>query len=706
MYSVLFNSLCFAALGGLGYLASLQVGISVASQIGYLCIAAIVALAIFPGKTSRLFFVTICAWTVVRYLMWRFTSLPLDNGPLAGSVASLLLFAECYGSAMMLLGLFVNAYPLERTPPKLPREEELPTVDVYIPTYSEPLSIVAPTVMGAMNIRYPKSKVNVYVLDDGFPRSRTTEDREQARELASRAEALKKLCERHGATYLTRNNNEHAKSGNLNAAMKHTKGELILVLDADHVPTVDILENTVGFFLKDEKLAFVQTPHFFLNGDPVEKNLDMLNKMPGENDMFYRVVQKGLDLWNTSFFCGSAALISRKAVRDVDGFSHESITEDASTSVKMHQKGWRSAYYGKPMVSGLQPETFAGFIVQRLRWGMGMAQIMMKQNPLFIGGLSLSQRLSYFSVVLFWLFPIARIIFFLSPLFSLFMEEPIYPTGFEYFYAYTIPYLIAVVVSTERTFGRVRRILLSEVYETLQAFYTLPALISTILSPNSPTFKVTPKGERLDEEFISEFRTPFYVFTAITLVGLFYGIYRMVTEPDVRSSLWLSVSWLGFNTVLLAAALGTLLEKVQRRRRPRAVINEPITLINSAGTEIEGSVVDASNMGILVKVYDSDADLGEPLEMKTEFSELRLPLKVLHSRKATLREGYFAANYQEMSPEQERLAVHLAYGSSSRWEQIWKKREASLNSPMAVLQFTIVAINKAFKHLGHLHKTG
>jgi cellulose synthase (UDP-forming) len=378
-----------------------------------------------------------------------------------------------------------------------------PTVDIYIPTYSEPLEIVSSTMMGALNIDYPSDKFRVYVCDDGFPRSKSASGA-MGLELGKRAEALRALCERHGAIYLTRDNNRHAKSGNLNAAMAKTNGELMLVLDADHVPTRDILRNTVGMFMRDDKLAFVQTPHFFMNADPVEKNLDLANKMPAESDMFYRVVQKGLDLWNTSFFCGSAAVIRRTAIKQIGGFSTLSITEDASTSVALHAKGWRSAYLAKPMISGLQPETFSAFIVQRLRWGMGMIQIFMLQNPLAIKGLSMAQRLSYLSVVSFWLFPFARVAFFLSPILSILLYIRVYPSSMELFVSYTVPYIITVLLTFQKMFGRVRRVLMSELYETIQSFFTLPAILSTVASPTKPTFKVTPKGDKTDVEYISD----------------------------------------------------------------------------------------------------------------------------------------------------------------------------------------------------------
>ena len=41
-------------------------------------------------------------------------------------------------------------------------------------------------------------------------------------------------------------------------------------------------------------MFLVQTPHFFINPDPIEKNLQTFTQMPGENEMFYKVIQRGL----------------------------------------------------------------------------------------------------------------------------------------------------------------------------------------------------------------------------------------------------------------------------------------------------------------------------------------------------------------------------------------------------------------------------
>ena len=65
--------------------------------------------------------------------------------------------------------------------------------------------------------------------------------------------------------------NENAKAWNLNNALKETKGDLVVTLDADMVPRVDFLEKTVGYF-EDSKMGFIQAPQTFFNNDPYQFN--------------------------------------------------------------------------------------------------------------------------------------------------------------------------------------------------------------------------------------------------------------------------------------------------------------------------------------------------------------------------------------------------------------------------------------------------
>ncbi|MCM3021712.1 glycosyltransferase, partial [Priestia megaterium] len=142
--------------------------------------------------------------------------------------------AEAYTWMILLLGFVQTAWPLDRPIVPLPDDpNNWPTVDVYIPTYNEPLSVVKPTVFAAQSIDWPSAKLRVYLLDDG----------RRPEFAAFAAEA--------GIDYLTRDDNLHAKAGNINRALPKTHGEYIAIFDCDHVPTRSFLQTTMGVFLRD-----------------------------------------------------------------------------------------------------------------------------------------------------------------------------------------------------------------------------------------------------------------------------------------------------------------------------------------------------------------------------------------------------------------------------------------------------------------------
>ncbi|WP_457662409.1 glycosyltransferase [Sinorhizobium medicae] len=258
---------------------------------------------------------------------------------------------------------------------------------MFVPSYNEDASLLANTLAAAKGMDYPAEKLRVWLLDDGGTlQKRNSTNLVEAQRATARNLELQKLCTDLGVRYLTRDRNEHAKAGNLNNGMSHSDGDLIAVFDADHAPARDFLLETVGYFEDDPRLFLVQTPHFFLNPDPLERNLRTFEKMPSENEMFYGIIQRGLDKWNAAFFCGSAAVLRRKALEDTSGFSGKSITEDCETALALHGRGWNSVYVDRPLIAGLQPATFASFIGQRSRWAQGMMQILMFRFPLFKGG--------------------------------------------------------------------------------------------------------------------------------------------------------------------------------------------------------------------------------------------------------------------------------------------------------------------------------
>ncbi|MCC2098038.1 MAG: UDP-forming cellulose synthase catalytic subunit, partial [Hyphomicrobiales bacterium] len=516
------------------------------------------------GPVARQMFLAIGSFIVMRYLYWRITStMPPLSDPLGFFFGFILVVAEIYCVCVLVISLLINVDPLKR--PRLEREEDdekLPTVDVFIPTYNEDEYILATTIAAAKSMDYPPHKLKVWLLDDGGSDQKCNDkDPNKAEAARQRRADLKQLCVDLGAIYLTRKKNEHAKAGNMNEALKVSDGEIIVVFDADHAPFRAFLRETVGHFAKDPRAFLVQTPHVFLNPDPIEKNLVTFDRMPSENEMFYSVTQCGLDKWNGSFFCGSAALLRRAALETVGGFSGITITEDCETALDLHSTGWNSVFVDKPLIAGLQPETFASFIGQRSRWGQGMFQILLLKNPVMKKGLSFIQKVCYLSSMTFWFFPVPRLIFMLAPLLYIFFDIKIFISNVEETVAYTFMYLVVNVMIQNYMYGRVRWPWVSELYEYVQGVFLAKAIVTVIAKPRKPTFNVTAKGLSLDNDHLSELAWPFFVIYALLAAGGVTAGLRYAFEPGVNNLMLVVCLWNTFNMIIAGVALGAVAER-------------------------------------------------------------------------------------------------------------------------------------------------
>jgi len=576
------------------------VGIRSQLTIGLTALAAMAAIrALGLGGPWRHIFMALGTAVVIRYFFWRtVNTIPPISDPWNFVPGVLLYVAELYSTVMLAISLFVVADPLTRKPPKAVAPDDLPTVDVYIPTYNEDPELLAMTVIAALDLDYPKDKLTVWLLDDGGTEQKCNQDNvKKAKEARERRVQLTALANELGAKYLTRARNEHAKAGNMNNCFKQSTGELIVVFDADHVPVREFLKETVGYFRDDPKLFLCQTPHFFTNPDPLERNLDTFQNMPSENEMFYGIIQKGLDKWNGAFFCGSAAVIRREALMLVGGFSGITITEDCETALDLHSRGWHSLYVDKPMISGLQPETFSSFIGQRSRWARGMFQIFLLKNPAFKRGLSLAQKICYLSNMTYWFFPIFRLPFLISPLLFIYFNMQIYIANMQEFISYTVLYMLANMMMQNYLYGRVRWAVVSEVYEYMQTLYLARGLLSVILNPYKPTFNVTDKGNSLDNDHLSELSAPFFVLFGVYAVSMVVCVWRWFTERDANELLGVVAMWNLFNLMMSAAALGV----VSERRTNRVALDRPVDVAIGSAI-LPGKALDVSYGGCRVSI--------------------------------------------------------------------------------------------------------
>ncbi|WP_366555062.1 UDP-forming cellulose synthase catalytic subunit [Aquibaculum sediminis] len=643
----------------------------------------------------RVLFCGVSSFMVLRYLIWRSQNTIPPVEDIYAFVPGIMLYgAEVYAMLMFFISLFIVIDPMRRPTATLDDDpSKLPTVDVFVPTYDEDPHILAATLSAASRMRFPKHLLTIYLLDDGG----TDQKRRASADAVKRGQLLEEMCRELGVRYLTRERNEHAKAGNLNAALPKTRGEFIAVLDADHAPTEDFLENTVGHFATNPKLFLVQTPHFFINPDPLERNLNTFDYMPGENEMFYGVIQRGLDRWGASFFCGSAAVLRRQALEQVGGFSGRTIVEDCETSIDLHSLGWESIYIDKPMIAGLQPETFSSFMSQRIRWGQGMVQIFLLKNPLFRRGLDIGQRLGYLSSNLFWFFGFARLTFFLMPLFYLFFGLAIYRATAAEFLAYTTFYIGVTLLTSSYLFGRTRWPLLSELYEFIQATFMARALISVMLKPTAPSFNVTAKGETVDKNKLSQQAKPLFIITGLLTLGLIATVWRYFAYPDTQDIVLVVGGWNLFGFLLAVQGLRVVCERKQVRRAPRVQIEEPVALMIGEERRLPAYIVDASIMGVKVLLprgAASKEDLeSHPLTVsfvkpgQETKDRLRIQLRNIRVEEEGIAIG---AEFVEPTGSEFRMIAELIFISSNRWVAFLEGRRArSPGVVVGVLRFLL-----------------
>jgi cellulose synthase (UDP-forming) len=547
----------------------------------FLSIVAVTTIVILKSNAhriiSRFFLLATASIIILRYFFWRLlVTLPDPGLTLSFIVGLTLIVVESYSIMVFFLNAFISADPTRRQFPPKVAPTDLPTVDVLVPSFNEPREMLSVTLAAAKNMIYPAEKRTVTLCDDGGTDQRcNAADPELAETARARRADLQALCEELGIRYATRELNEQAKAGNMSSALENLTGDLVVVFDADHVPSRDFLARTVTNFVEDPKLFLVQTPHFFINNDPIQRNLELSETCPPENEMFYGLIHRGLDRWGGAFFCGSAAVLRRKALDEVGGFAGVTITEDAETALEIHSAGWKSLYIDRAMVAGLQPETFASFIQQRGRWATGMMQMLFLKNPLFRRGLSLPQRICYINSMSFWLFPLMRLFYLLVPLIYLFFGVEILVATFEEVLAYMLGYLAVSFMVQNALYARFRWPLISEIYEVAQAPYLAHTILRTIWSPRGAKFNVTTKDETLDQDFISPIHWPLTVLFLTMLLGVVALAIRWYVFPGDRSVLAVVGGWAVFNFILVSIAYRAVAEKQQRRVSVRVEMDVP-----------------------------------------------------------------------------------------------------------------------------------
>ena len=489
------------------------------------------------------------------YILWRGTVIPTNLGIVSFILGLILFVCEFIGfmNFMNFQFIFFGKYKIIRKDLSVYNLDEAPLVDVLICTYNESLQLLEKTIIASTQMAYPKNKFKVYVCDDG------------------RRDELKALCKKYGVNYITREDNQGAKAGNINNALKYIKGDLFLVLDADMIPKKEFLQKTIGYF-EDENLAFVQTPQCYYNKDMYQSNLKKY--IPNEQDFFMRDVQEARAYRGAVLHVGTNAVFRRKFIDEIGGYPTCSITEDMAVGMLLQAKGYDSIFINKVLVLGLSASTFGELVKQRDRWCRGNIQVFKHYNPFILKGLTPAQRICYVDGVLYWFSNLIKMFYIIVPILFLSTGIHFVESGFAELLNMTIPYILVQIFIFRILSPKSRRYMWTHYYEMAMAPHLSLSIIKEMFG-FEVNFNVTSKDIEIDRGYYEyDVVKPHLLILILGLLSLFIGLKLVEKGYIIKYAYYLNAFLNIFNLIGIMRSLRVAYQVKVSEDEDRASIDE------------------------------------------------------------------------------------------------------------------------------------
>ena len=555
-------------------------------------------------------FLFLSTLTTLIYLCWRLTfSIPFAYGKIAIAGNAILLLVEILGFIESLIHCHGMIKLRDHPLPKID-DKDFPDVDIFIATYNEPVELLRKTVIGCKYMEYPdKSKVHIYICDD------------------NRRPQMRALAEELGVNYFDRPDNEGAKAGNLNAALARTSSPYVVTFDADMIPQRKFLLRTIPYFIDADRineslpekrrhpLGFVQTPQSFYTPDVFQHNLYAEHDVPNEQDYFYDVIEAAKTSSNSVIYGGSNTVISRKALDAIGGFYTKTITEDFATGMLIESAGFVSLGLSEPLASGIAPASLQEHLQQRTRWGRGVISTAKQLKFLRNRKLTVSQKFSYLSSVLYWFSPIKNFVYLLSPLMFAVFCVPIFRCTIYDLALFWLPMHFMQIIALRITSRGKISAQWSGIYETSIMPFMLIPIIKEVLGISLVKFKVTNKGKASMRTAIDKKKLmPFAILLALTLAGIVRMVYLIIIWR--YAGILAVLFWLLRNAYYLTMCLFLVTGRDSDDENVKVYAAETITAFKSDGQKADGVTTKLTEHSVDIFIDEINfLSLGESLEL-------------------------------------------------------------------------------------------
>ncbi|MBA4409527.1 MAG: cellulose synthase [Odoribacter sp.] len=385
--------------------------------------------------------------------------------------------------------------------PLQPKANSNLTADVFTTYFpGEPYEMVKETLLAIQKIKYPHTTYLCDEANDNY---------------------LKDFCKGNNIIHVTRNNRIDAKSGNINNALLQAKGDLCLIIDPDHVPKPNFLEEAIPYF-EDETIGFVQTVQSYYN----IKESAVAKGAAEQTFHFYGPVMMSMNTYGTVNAIGANCLFRRKALDSIGGHA-AGLSEDMHTAMQLHAKGWKSIYVPKVYTKGLVPASLTSYYKQQLKWSRGTLELLVAVYPKLFRKFSWRQKIHYGILPLHYLSGITYLITFLIPIISLFTATTPWKGNIINFGLIFAPIFICIVgirlfVQQWVMYKSERGVhLIGGLLQTCTWWIYITGLIYTLIRKRVP-YLPTPKE---DKERVSwKILIPNLIVGIISIIAVIYGL--------------------------------------------------------------------------------------------------------------------------------------------------------------------------------------
>ena len=249
---------------------------------------------------------------------------------------------------------------------QLDSDNAWPVVTVQLPIFNERY-VVDRLIDRICKLDYPKDRLEIQVLDD------STDDTVAM----SRKKVQEYRAKGFDISLHHRTDRTGYKAGALKAATTKAKGEFIAIFDADFLPRLDFLRQTIPHF-RDEQVGVVQTRWEHINEDySIITRLQAL-----QLNVHFTVEQKGRQAGDYLLqFNGTAGVWRRRTIEEAGGWEADTLTEDLDLSIRAQLKGWKIEYLEKMGSPAELPAEMNGLKSQQYRWMKGGAETAKKMLP-------------------------------------------------------------------------------------------------------------------------------------------------------------------------------------------------------------------------------------------------------------------------------------------------------------------------------------